>query len=349
MEPNNQSNQIFSGTWSCPKCGENNLENNRYCRKCGSENNISAPNQANSNVEYVSQKSGIWKWILIVFLIVALAGGAAAGWYFWNINKQKKEARTYLANESKAFSNSIALINDLSTEKKLAYKSSESKEVFLKKMEEEKGRSEKALAEIKVTRGKNSQTVAGEMAAGASAFLKQYYQEAEEKVSAYNSYISYECEVLKLNISMDGELDKVDAIFKNSKDPKSVAKSMREGQKVMQNFSEQFKAVLPPPGLEEAHNKETAIWERIVSSLDVIASGLENLSLAEVQRGGDIMDEALSDKNMDEVDQLREYYIDEMHKKFSGLRGKADNIKTEFIKSGAGLGAEVANMNIEGW
>lgn len=337
------------GAWACPKCGENNLESNRYCRKCGTESGLLLANPGAPSADYVSPKSGAWKWILIIFLILFLIGGAAAGWYFWNVNKQKKEARAYLVNESRAFSNTINLVNDLSTEKELAYKSTESKEVFLKKMEEEKGRSEKALAEIKTTREKNGQAIAGEMALGSAALLKQYYQEAEEKLSGYNSYISYECAVLSVNISLDKELDKVDAIFKNSKDPIAVSKSIRESQKIMQDFSGQFKALTPPVGLEEAHGKEAAVWEKIISSMDVIAGGLDKLSLTEVQRGGDLMDEALSDKNLDEIDQLREYYIDEMQKKFSSLRGKADNIKTEFIKTGAGLNAEIASVSIEGW
>lgn len=349
METNNQNSQIFSGAWVCSKCGENNLDTNRYCRKCGMENGLPPANSGAPGVDYVSPKSGVWKWILIIFLILALIGGAAIGWYFWNVSQQKKAARNYLTNESKAFSNTITLVNDLSTEKKLAYKSTESKDVFLKKMEEEKGRSEKALAEIKATREKNGQAVAGEMTSGAAALLEQYYQEAEEKVSTYNSYISYECAVLSLNISLDKELDKVDAIFKNSDDPKVVAKSIRESQKVMQDFSGRFKALTPPVGLEEAHNKEGVVWEKIISSMDVIAGGLDKLSLAEVQRGGDLIDEALSDKNLDEIDQLREYYIDEMQKKFSSLRGKADNIKTEFIRTGAALDAEVASISIEGW
>jgi hypothetical protein len=49
------------------------------------------------------------------------------------------------------------------------------------------------------------------------------------------------------------------------------------------------------------------------------------------------------------MDQLREYYSEEKHKKFSNLRGKADNIKTEFIKTGVGLKAEIADMTIECW
>jgi len=339
-----------AGTWSCSQCGENNVGSSRYCRKCGLENSISLENSGNANSGNVSRKSSVWKWILVIFISLALIGSAVAGWYYWTLGKQKKEARVYISDESTAFGNTVTLINDLSTEKELSYKADESKDVFLKELEGEKNKSDKALAEIKNTREKNNETTVNKMVLGTDALLKQYYQEAEEKVSAYDSYITYECEVLRLEISMDKEMEKIDAIFKNSEnDPKVVAKSIRETQKVMDSFSSQYKAITPPSGLEEVHSKEVDVIDKTASSFSIVADGVEKLNLAEIQKGRNLIDEAQSDKNLNEIYQLREYYFDEMHKNFSNIRGKADNVKTEFIKTGAGLETEIPNISIEGW
>ncbi len=336
--------------WSCQKCGENNLSSSRYCRKCGSEN---MQNSA-GNITFHSAPSDLpkgkkWKWILIVILVLALAGGVVAGWYFWNQIKQKKEAQNYLINESKAFSSTVVLVNDLSTEEIIPYESGDGRDLYMKKLEEEKDRSDKALQEINISKEKNGKATSNKIIAGTDYLLKQYYQNLNEKVSVYDQYINYRYSVDKRETTALKELDKLQVIFKNPSSVGEVVNSFKSTKQIYEGLISDMQAITPPTGMEDLHRKDIALAEKMVTALNSLIVAFEKNNSGELSKGLNMLDDIMSGKDAEEIAQLKEYQFDEMHKNFSTLRNSADNVKTEMIKSSANLEVEIANVNIEGW
>jgi predicted RNA-binding Zn-ribbon protein involved in translation (DUF1610 family) len=341
------SSEIPVNFWSCPKCGENNLANSHFCRQCGEKNiALSEKEEIESDFKSKIQHKKNITFFLIAVLII---GGLMATWHFGKESREKKEAQKYLFNESKSFSDSIALINNLSTEKEIVYKNSETKESFLERLEEEKDNSEKAIFLIKSYKENNNRKSTGEKISNLDALLKRYYEEAEKKVDVYNKYVSYEREIVNLDIEIDKEIDKIDTIFRNSADLKDVARSIMEMKKTMEIFSNQYQQIIPPAGLEEAHNKDAAILQKMINSLDVVASGIEKSNTNEILRGEMILNEAFSEKNINEIGQLRDYYFNELHNEFNDLRQRADNTRSELIKYGVIFEANIITSDIEGW
>ena len=336
--------------WSCQKCGENNLPTSRYCRACGNEHvQNSAGNITFHSAPADLPKGKKWKGILIVVLILALVGGAVVGWYFWNQIRQKKEAQDYLINESKAFSSTIVLVNDLSTEKAIPYESGDARDLYIKKLEEEKDRSDKALQEIKISKEKNGKASSNKIIAGTDYLLKQYYQNLNEKVFAYDQYVNYRYNVDKRETTALKELDKLQVIFKNPSNVEEVVSSFKSTKQIYDGLITDLRAITPPAGMEDLHKKDIALAEKMVTALNSLIVAFEKNNSGELSKGLNMLDDIMSGKDAEEIAQLKEYQFDEMHKNFSTLRNSADNVKTEMIKSSANLEVEIANINIEGW
>lgn len=329
------------GGWSCPECGENNMISGRYCRRCGLEN-TNIPN----NTKNIYPKNQYQKWIIILIVII---GGCLICWYGWSLIKQKREAFNYLIDESRNFSRTIALVNSLSTENHVIIKTNENNEIFLKKLEEEENRSEETLQEISVSKEKNEQIVPNKRISGLDSILKQYYQDSKDEINTYNQYISYEYNIEKKRSTASKELEKLQIIFRNPSSTEELVAAFKSAKKVYEDFLNDLKNINPPAGMEDVHEKNIAFIEKFVTALDSMVVAFEKEDAAELDKGMKMLDQIISGEDVDEINQLKEYQFEELHKKFIDLRGRADNVKTEFIKSGAEMKAEISNINIEGW
>lgn len=344
-EPGN----VSRGGWSCSECGENMSAVDLYCRKCGAGNPMNSHNQNGVNYP-VPKKSNLWKWLLTVFLTLFLLAGTALGWYFWQQHKQKKEAKNYLINEGKAFDNVISLMNALSTEKDIEIvEDDDSGELLAKKIAEEKDRADRTLQEIKITGEKNKNAKVNKYNSKTDFLLKQFYSEAEEKITFYDQYVNYENDVQGFQVSASKEFSKLDVIFKNPRNESEFLSSMKEGYKIFKQLEDNLKAITPPPGLEDFHNESVGFLDKFISGLEMLTSGIETKDIIKAKRGLDIIDEIQSDKSDKKISKLNKFYFSSLHEKITELRAKADDVKVEMVKNGSSLNVQSSGASIEGW
>lgn len=341
----NNDMQTF-GQWSCPKCGAVNLPMEMFCKNCGSAKNIL------SGTLEVEQKSNIWKKIIIIAIsVLALAGIAAAGAYYYYTYNQKKQAKAYLVNEAKSFSDSISFINDLSTEKVVDVDNREENfELYLKKIEDEKNKSEKNISDIKNLAEVNKKTNPNKTVFGIDSLIKSYYKNLETNLVAYNKFLTYDFVTSKESKVFDDEFEKLQKIYEGDfKSIEEAIKSLKDAKALIENYLAKIKTIEVPAGMEEYNGIEIKVSEILLTFYSDLIAAMEKKDLAKLEQvvGRDIDGEI--SKNYKESKRLYDYHFEEIHKKFIESRKEADNIKTELIKAAVGFKMEIPVANIEAW
>jgi hypothetical protein len=333
--------------WRCLFCQESNAPGDSFCRKCGKVNGEAGSVKTAAN--FGGKRSGKRKIIFASVIVLVIAVLVASGAYYQKLQKKKEEAKDYLNFEGKAFGNSTSFINSLSTEKAIE-DADDNEDLFLKKLDEEKNKSDQVLADIRVTMAKNQQAKSNSMVGETDAALKEYYMEAEEDLLAYNQLLGYETESVRESIKLKQEMEKLGTIFKSMKTPEDASNSFKSMARSLEETNGRMKQLAPPPGLEDAHKKGLAVIDKIILLVRDLAGAIDAKDEQKlVQALNNLDDFVKNDKSVKEIEQLRKFHFDQLHQKFTSLRQKADGIKTGFIRSGAEFNMDVKDINIEGW
>ena len=145
----------MSNFWRCSACSSDNVSTDAFCKRCGGRSNFSSSDVSGvaTPIEATPRKGRVGLWIALILIFCVAAG--SAGYYFWNKQKEKKDAQAYIQEEGTAFGVVLTSVNGLSTEKNVTdsgVKGSDGIDVFLKKVEDEAAKSEQALALIRTTK-----------------------------------------------------------------------------------------------------------------------------------------------------------------------------------------------------
>lgn len=327
-------------SWRCPACGESNSGGDEYCRKCGAKMSLGGN-------ENRGGKAG--KIFLVLTLVVFLLGLGVAGWYYFTVIGQKKVAQNYLSVGAEDFSKTINSINALSTEKMLEDEK-DNKDLYFKQLREEKDRSEKALSEVREAKNKLGEQKKNKLVSGLDMLLAKYYEEAEKNLVAYDGYMDYGVKIGdKMGVFLK-EVEKLEGIFQNSASDEEATASMKAMKGEVDKLIEELKTVTAPDGLKDVHTKTLDYIQEFSSVLGRFVSALEARNEAAfIQAYAQLEDFIYDNKTLKDTMELEKYYFDEMHKRFSELRQKADSVKTEFTKLEGELKTDVSEAMIEGW
>lgn len=359
----------------CFHCGQLNANSNAFCQGCGKKlheptginqtvvesqpvainqpvvaNAVNESANLNQSMEPVAQKSGsIAKTLLTIVGLLACLGAMAGAGYFGYNYKQKKDAKAYIQAVSADFSKTVEDINKLSTENRLEDKD-DNIDLFTKKLEEEKNRVDIAKNDIKNGKNNLNNQKAGKLVSATDSLVRQYYDESTEKVDSYGQALDYEIVVNKEMSKFVIQVDKMKAEVKAINNLEELKKSLTFLRDTIDAANNSLKAMTVPSGREESHNKTIKFFESFSINLTNMLNAIAENNQAKFIENANKLDEFLvDDKSLKDVDQLEDYYYDEIHKKFSSLREKADKIKSELIGYKTTLKAEVPDMNIEGW
>jgi flagellar basal body-associated protein FliL len=329
-----------SGGWNCQRCGEKNANEDAFCVKCGG-------GRFASNGTKAKRSKG--KWIIFILLGLALIAAILGGSYYWSVQNQQKVAVNYLENESKAFGNSVSLVNTLSTEKAIE-NTDQNDDLFVKKLEEERNNAEKALNETTATKEKNSKASTNKLVVTVDALLKQYYADASTQLDTYNKYISYKTDLAREDVAFQQDISKLDTIFKNAKSLDDVSNSLKALQNSLAGAIDKYNSITPPAGLEDAHGKGVALVQKLNSIFSEMTSAIDAKDKDKLLKAdSDLRDFMSNEKAFKEITQLEDYYFDQLHNKFINLRKTADNAKSEITKVSATMNVQTVSINIEGW
>lgn len=329
-------------TWQCPSCGELNSTQNSFCKKCGYSHNRASKN-----------KGGIlWKIIVSCILLILIGGGAFAGYAYWNKKVEEKQAKIYIQDEQRIFSDSVNAINGLSTETDLVkkYDSEENKDLVVEKINVEKTKSGEAVVNISKMQQDASQIKSNAKVDALNYLVKSYFSDAEKITKKYDTYTKFILDDAKITVA----LIKEDEAFSNKF--KTVPESL-------EGLIGYFKA------LKDTLDKEIALYNTLETpdGLADYKKPIDELKIKSEQYGELInalekedlkkLKEISPDvKNWEAVANATEKangivadYFSQMHDEFSSLRTKADKIKSEFIMSGAAFAIQPIDFNVEGW
>lgn len=340
-------NAILSqeGQWSCPNCGAANYSSEGFCKACGHGNN--------SAISFVQpQRSNAKKIILIIIIGLFLAGGSSVGAYYYYTYDLKKKSGAYIMTEGKIFADSVGSVNGLSTEKDIAQDEStnDNFDLFFKKIEAEKNVASKALAEINASKEKSDSTKSTKMVAGLDAILVQYYEDISKQLDKYDKYLTYGMALTQEEKTSKAEREKIEELFKNPKSPEEVSKLLKESIRMMNESLNRYKAIPEPAGYEEIKKKDVDATEKLIKLFSDFSEAFDAKNLEKMGQAAGALDEFLAnDRLVKDIDELEKYYFDQMHNEFLGIRKKAENIKTEFIKAEISLDVDIPNIDIETW
>lgn len=332
--------------WSCPKCGTINSPTDMFCKKCGNAKNVMPGTLG------VESGSSWKKGVIIAISVLALLGIVVAGGYYFYVSKQKKDAKAYLDSESKAFAESINLVNALSTEKDLGDddKKYDNLDLFFKKIEEEKNNSDKAVAGITAVKVKNETLKPNKFVAGIDKILKGYYEGISRNIEKYNKYLAYGLALTQEERTVKAEADKLQQIFKNPSSVEEASKMVKEFIAMETSALERYRNIPEPDGYQEIKQKSIAEMEKLINIFSDFSKAIDSKDTTKVIQAGDAIDEFFEDDTVSkEIEELEKYFFEQMHKSFESSRKDAENVKTEFVRAGFELKAEIPTISVEGW
>lgn len=333
--------------WNCPKCESLNFGEDNFCKNCGYEK-ISEMAIVSLN----GNKSKVKKVLLGIVVVLFVGVSSSGAYYVYYQNKLKKEAKQYLLSESKAFENSVNLINNISTEKNILESEAdkENMELFIKKAESEKSKIERALSEIKITKDKNDQADSNKLVLGLDSLLVQYYQDSLKNISKYDEYLAFGIAVSKEEKKMDEESEKIAKIFDTAQSMDDVTKALGESIKFIENYLAVYKNIKEPEGYSEIKNKKVVLIEDMLRVFKDFHVALQEKNEAGVISAGNRIEEIMSDtKRGKDIVELEKYHFEQMHAGISGVRKSAEVIKTEMLKTSLILGVNLQEIEIESW
>ncbi len=342
--------------WKCPSCQLDNLTAESFCKRCGGKRPIlpapGAPETVTPVEAPAPQKSRLWLWIVLVLIFCAAAG--SAGYYFWNKQKEKKDAQAYIQHDGTAFGAVLAEVNGLSTDKDLTdstKKAGDSLDVFLKKAEDESAKSEQALVLVRTTKTENAAVRPGQLVAGVDTMIKGYYPSLEEQVDKYNSYLAYETQSLRISKDFMDEMDKTKTIFRDVQSPEELGRASDSVAKSLDTVAGKLEALTPPAGLEDSQKKYVSMVRDISKRFSDLSTSIQEKDMVKLQAALaalDSMDSDMTQRKQD-VEDVEKYYFEQMHSRFVELQKNADTVKTEITRAAIEQGTPVPVMTIEGW
>lgn len=358
----------------CTYCGEKNASANAFCKKCGHilhnepvagqpavalANQQRPPSAATpsaaippepSDPAAPEKPSGKMRGILMIIIILAFLAVAAGVVYVWYSHLIRQEARNYLAVSSDNFMKTVVDINQLSTEMAIDDQTDENIELAVKRNEEEESRIAVLQEDIKVAVESLNRNKANRLVEPMDNLLRQFYDECKEKNNIYGRYVDYNLKTGREMAKFEEEMEKIRRNYQSANsitDLRNIFVALRDS---IDSANNNLKIIEPPAGLEQAHNKSIQMFTDISRSLTGIVGAIDENNEQKLNEALNNLEDTFSDtKAIKDIEELENYYFDELHKKFVTLREKADKIKGEFIEYKATLKAEIKDVNIEGW
>lgn len=331
--------------WTCPKCQVTNQASEEFCKNCGHQKGTSGSITIDQPKKSKTKKIIIW--VVSILLLVAVAAGGGYAYYVYNL---KKQAKSYLSNESSAFANSISIVNDLATEELVDVEDrDENFDLYLKKLEEERNKAEKALAEIREIRQKNEQATSNKKVSSIDSLLKDYYETIEEDVDRYTQFYVYDYATSEASKELDDAFEKMGNVFRGTGGPEELVNQLKEALKLIEDAKAKTEAVAVPSGMEEYHEKGIKMYDDLIYIHKELIDAIEKEDLMKLQSlmFGDRLNQI--EKGVDESRKLYEFHFDEIHKEFEESRKSAENVKNELIKAGVEMDVTIQSANIEAW
>jgi hypothetical protein len=330
--------------WVCPYCKGLNGQGNHYCSQCGYELSPDA------HVQIAPRHNGLVIAVVSIITAFFLLVAGVGGYYVLHKKSERKEAVAYLQSRNKTLAASVALINQLSTERELRTGQGEDLREFLQRLEDEEIKAQKAFAQIKQIREEENKAKDNSLVNWVAMLDDNYYRQAEDSLRTYNQYISYRVGRQNNLVVFDQEVNKLETIFKSVRNEKEMSNSLLSLSKAMDDSAFRMKSLVTPSGLEESRDKSTQLIVEFSRIMKEYAASFESKDMERLMRAdSDLKTYLTNDAAFLEVDNLERYYFDGLHTRFIELRRDADSYRTELIRSGVELDSDIIPVDIEGW
>ncbi|MBD3244988.1 MAG: hypothetical protein GF335_03275 [Candidatus Moranbacteria bacterium] len=249
------------------------------------------------------------------------------------------------------FSLIVERINVLDTEKSPKKDRLEQNELYIEELKKELTKIKEAKKEIKKTLEKKDQNSWHYF--GFDKNLEEFYQNALLELNEYEKFYAYEIQshqkALPLLYSQSNLLTRL----KISENNKIVARETLEFKKELDEALQYFKKLKPPEKLKNYHQKSLYFLEKYSTIVNGISQGLyqkDEKNSHQYQKSiKEYRDFINSDRSIEELEELWEFYFEKMHLDFKELRQEADDIKSRFIYDSAYLGTQSVPIYIEAW
>lgn len=328
--------------WQCPSCGEINSMQNSFCKKCGQSHD-----QA-----FKSGGGILWKVIIGFILILLIGGGVFAGYLYWNKKTEEKQAKAYIQDEQKIFSDSVNAINGLSTETDLVkkYDSEKNKDLVVEKLNTEKTKAGDVTISISKMQQDSSQIKSNSKVDALNYLVKSYFVDAEKLTKKYDVYTKFILDDAKINVALIKEDEAFSNKFKTIPESLEGLIGYFKALKTMIDSEISIYDTLETPDGLADYKKPIDELKIKSEQYGELISALEKEDLKKLKEiSPDVKNwEAVADAT-EKANGILEDYFSQMHNEFSSLRTKADKIKSEFIMSGAAFAIQPIDFNIEGW
>lgn len=340
-------------TVTCPHCKSENSNADAFCKECGELLNIKAATteieEEDLEAEVEDSPNGTKKVVIISIGVLAVFAAIIGFGYYYLFTKSHDEAKAYMQESVSDFDLVISDLNTLSTEKNLSKPDIEV-EKSIETLSSETSAVEKLQHDITRARENQGKRSVPKEVSPIDTLLRQFYSDTQDTSEGYKQYLDYklksatemsrymqETQKLRSNMRSFISADQVVIIFLQLKENVNTARSS-------------LQALDPPTGLEEIHSKRIGMLTDFDNSLSKVIEAIKQGNISKIYESIDGLVSYLEDsKTVKEINDLEQYYYEEMHKKFLSLGARADMIQDEFVISRCSLKADIKEVKIEAW
>lgn len=316
---------------------------NSFCKKCGYD----------LRGKPTGGKEGmLWKAIVSVVLVILIGSGAFVGYGFWKKKTEEKQAKVYLQQEQKIFTDSIGVINGLSSEIDLVkkYESEENKDLIVEKFSAEKTKADEAAANVSKMKKDSSQAKSNIRVDALNYLVASYFSDADKLLTKYSGYIKFILDEAKMDVELDADKTSFESKFRAvPQDIAGLVGYFKALKTLLDKEVALYDKLEVPAGLAD-YKKPIDELRTMSGKIGELISALEKKDDKKVSEiAKDIQDSRTLGKSADKANGLLEDYFSQIRNEFSSLRTKADKIKSEFIMTGAAFGVQPLDVSVEGW
>jgi hypothetical protein len=300
-------------------------------------------NGSGGETKKIKIKKFIKRAAIVVLAIVLTAGGL---YFFWQKGNQKKESVENLKNINGDFNQSIALINGISTEKRMKY--DDDSDLYLKKTEDELRRTEKALEKIKVFNQKIESSAENNLNKNLKIILEDYYSNALKNLEEYLRYMKYLVDGSDLSVFFSDNMMNLKRKYERG-EIKSDLELYEAMAVYLNNGLDKEKKLDPPEKLIAYEKSGVDYFLRFKDIVDKIVVALKNKDRRQVSLMEKELNDLISSYDEKEDEKIEDEYFSSLHQNFSDLRNEAGEVRKKMIESGVNLEINLENQVIDAW